>query len=1177
MLKKLNDFFKKSSYHILPLGIIFLISLVMIISWFRYGLLYGGGDVGLPTYEPIRIFSIIKNVWWDVHAPGFPYPSALTSIPLYFVLSLLQVVGMSAVTIQSLLFGVLLFLMGAGMYFLFFEVMPTKSRIFPFIAAIFYMLNPYMVIQIWHRFVHTSFFLAALVPLLTYIYIKIIKTRSFFWFASFLVVSFIFSYVYGSLSFMIVVWIPPFIYSLWNCTMKKIQIFILVFVSWLAVNIWWLYPFWTTGPALFAQVHSIYASISTLLSLSEHSSMPMVLRGINPFYTFGEQAWVLGYDNFLMQIISWTYPLVTLVGIYSILIEKKRTFYVWILLFLTAIIVSKGTAAPFGHPFLLTFSKSFLLGAFRNPFEKFGIIIPFATAFIFPLGIERIYLWLKSRFLGKTVLALVLVSILLTLEFIVYPWPMWTGQIFGSKSQPAIVEIPDNYKQSDSWINNQGKSGRILHLPFATGDAITYKWENGYNGVEPSPLLFATPSVSNVFGLDQLDQSLTSINTVFRLNNFDKKRLADVLSNLDIRYVILHRDMDWKARILTDPSVLETALSRVDFIQKRETFGDLVIYEINDSFFTPIAFTAKISNVLTGGSIGFSIWPEIYEDESWPVFFATPVNGNQDKLSVQDSLNYSTTSTQTILTPSSPLAYKENALAELPRPRFLPNSPFYFLILIKERVQILSSPALNKHLIKLDLAGKRLSEIHGLLKEGNAKLASRITTNYISEFNGALEIIEQRQKGGLIGDTEKLMLETIFARHKIVLEEINHTKALENMKVKLSKLGFIPYYELREEPGMSKYSRRIYRFDVQKSDNYEILLQNPESAALYHDGLINMPIQIDNDIKILKTNLRKSFLSLGFIKLEKGMHEISYNEVDSVNLVPEAGSDKWITIGSIDTENVDGQMFYEFNTDKLNNTILSFPITGFDNSSLYKIDFEYWIKNGQGPILQVMQDSDWDVKGERFMSIDKLYDKDDYSFYWNSASIVFEPRSNTSEAVVGIKGEPWNNCIYVLADKNACLNGDVSKMYNRESNFVVRNISVKRLLVNDMFLKSSNDNKEGIANLHEVALNQLSPSYYEGKLHLSGTTSLVFLTTFHPEWKLSLTKDGVTEVITEDKHFLVNGYGNLWYLDKSSGLYDIKIEFLPQKRFYLGIIFSVIGTSIIVILGTIILRRKHND
>src|SRR5260221_8662550 len=97
MQKKVNSLLRGISYHIIPISILLIISTVLIASWFRYGLMYGGGDVGLPTYDPLRLLSIIKNVWWEAHAPGFPYPSGLTAIPLYFILSLLQTVGLSEI------------------------------------------------------------------------------------------------------------------------------------------------------------------------------------------------------------------------------------------------------------------------------------------------------------------------------------------------------------------------------------------------------------------------------------------------------------------------------------------------------------------------------------------------------------------------------------------------------------------------------------------------------------------------------------------------------------------------------------------------------------------------------------------------------------------------------------------------------------------------------------------------------------------------------------------------------------------------------------------------------------------------------------------------------------------------------------------------------------------------
>ncbi len=1146
-------------------------SLIMIISWFRYGHLYGGGDVGLPTYDPVRILSIVKNIWWDVHAPGFPYATALTSIPFYLVLATLQTFGLSNIVIQALVFGILLFLTGAGMYLLFFETADSKSKTLSFIAAVFYMLNPYMITQIWHRFVHTAFILAALIPVLSFFYIKIIKTRSFFWFVCFLGISFASSYTYGSLPFMVVIWIPLFIYSLWK---KSILIFLLMFGSWLITNVWWLYPFWTTGPSMFAQIYSIYTSISTLISISAQSTMPMVLRGINPFYTFGDNAWVPGYGMFFMQIISWTFPYVILIGIYSILFHRRKDYYVWILLFLVGVFISKGIAAPFGYPFLWFFSKSFLLGAFRNPFEKFGIIVPLASAFIFPLGIETLFLWLKNRFKDVKYISIGLISILLILQFGVYGWPMWAGKMFGTFDNLAFVKVPDSYKQADDWISSQRKSGRILQLPYAPGDAVTYFWDKGYNGIEPSSLLFKTPSVSQGFGLGFLDSDLDVIRTIFSPDNFNKEDVSKVLSSLNVRYIILHNDVDWKTRELLDPESLKQQLSKIDFIKVKATFGNLVIYEVDGNFVIPKVYTTDVSDSLTGDSKYFSLWPEIFSNRNWPVSFITPVNGNTNLQSSYKNIDYSIAPIQIIDTLSSPLAYKENALGELPQPRFLPDSPFYLSILLKEQMEIFSTPILNRYSAELNLAGKRLVEAYMLSKKGNVNLADSTLKRYLNELDIALDLIGQKQKSGSIGDVEELILQKEFAKHEIVLVDLNDNKNLDNLKSRLSKMGFIPYYDLKEEMGMSRYGRRVYRFDVQKEASYEILIKDFHSGGLYKNNLEFIPIQIDNNVKLLKTNKNGDFISLGFIKLSKGLHEFSYNLVGSIDLIPEIGSGDWEKIGSVNIIKDNGQDALEFATTKSDPSGILIPIKNFDNNAMYQVNFDYWIKNGQGPRIQVQQSSDWyNTKDERFMDVNRLYDGNNYSFYWNQASEIFSPRSNTDKVIVKIDAEPWNNCFRLFDNKKICLNKETYKKYNRESDFIIKNLSVKRLFVNDIMLKSS-DNKPTGSEIKEVSINQKSPSYYEGEVNLEGPTSLIFLTTFHPEWRLSLIKNGKTEIVPEDRHFLANGYGNAWYLNEESGAYKIKIEFLPQQRFYYGIVVSVISTTILITVVFVYTRKK---
>ena len=103
--------FQKSWFNKTLLVVLFflIISLILILSWFKDGHFYGGLDVGLPTYNPQKVFEMAKYIWWDNVAPGFLIPHVITSISLYFFLSFLQFLGIGSVGIQAILFYILLF------------------------------------------------------------------------------------------------------------------------------------------------------------------------------------------------------------------------------------------------------------------------------------------------------------------------------------------------------------------------------------------------------------------------------------------------------------------------------------------------------------------------------------------------------------------------------------------------------------------------------------------------------------------------------------------------------------------------------------------------------------------------------------------------------------------------------------------------------------------------------------------------------------------------------------------------------------------------------------------------------------------------------------------------------------------------------------------------------------
>jgi hypothetical protein len=90
-------------------------------------------------------------------------------------------------------------------------------------------------------------------------------------------------------------------------------------------------------------------------------------------------------------------------------------------------------------------------------------------------------------------------------------------------------------------------------------------------------------------------------------------------------------------------------------------------------------------------------------------------------------------------------------------------------------------------------------------------------------------------------------------------------------------------------------------------------------------------------------------------------------------------------------------------------------------------------------------------------------------------------------------------------------------------------------------------------------------SYFNGEIK-EGTHKNIFLdkNTFETWGKTPLS---------EDQHLLVNGYASSWYINPKDSNnkqdYEIIIEFLPQRYFYIGLFIS--GLTLIICLGYLII------
>ncbi|OGE29017.1 hypothetical protein A2867_03585 [Candidatus Daviesbacteria bacterium RIFCSPHIGHO2_01_FULL_40_11] len=595
--------------------VFFLISAFIVVTWFRDSAIYGGAEVGLFGYNPQRWLEISKYVWWEAVSPGQLIPHFITAVPLYFFFTILNLIGLSAQNIQQLFFFLILFLMGFGMYLLSLNILAEDQKKYSLFAGLFYMFNAYTLVSVWHRFLYPTLILAAVLPFLILWWRKWTNEGKIFYLNLFLLVNFLSVYMYGNLASLVTVWIALSLVSIaevffpWQgrAFVGKLAVrFLAGFIFFVLTNIWWIAPTFSIAPGLLPEQHSSEDNLGTLIVLGRQTIMPYLLQLANPFYLFYRQELGAVYTSFIFKLIPWMISGVLLVGLIASL--KLKDYAKYALIFIAALLLSKGASSPFSYPPIFAFEQFYFLGVLRNPFEKLGIILPIFGAILFAIGLQALLKWGSSRF-GSGVSRLV--SIMVLFALLGYAWPMLGGNIFGTKQYPAKATVPESYQEANRWLTQQkDDQGVILHLPFSGKDVVTYDWNEGYHGVDQNEILFTSmPSLSRVVGIKRIDDTLNSLTYIFTPPfSEDDKQILRVLQFFNIKFIVLHKDTAWDDKdtygekgSLLEPNSLEKVLDGLNFLKKEEQFGQLIIYKLTDENFKAVLRFSRNAQIVYPG------------------------------------------------------------------------------------------------------------------------------------------------------------------------------------------------------------------------------------------------------------------------------------------------------------------------------------------------------------------------------------------------------------------------------------------------------------------------------------------------------------------------------------------------------------------------------------------------
>ncbi len=237
-----------------PKGII-LICTIIVVLWFRQGLIFGGAEEQLTYYNFTKSLDFYSSTWNPV-STGEPTIFNLPRVPYLFVMDYFFRLGIPNIFLQALTLWLLILVGTLSVYYLVeqtiaSEIQEDRKKLGSFLAGLFYFFNPFALTQIWGRALTYQFFSFALVPVFLLFFVLSLQRKKIFFALFSVLMSFVLSSAYSSPSVVLTSWAGVFLYLLFFLYKEKkskanilfaIFSFAVLVFGWLLVNFFWLYP-----------------------------------------------------------------------------------------------------------------------------------------------------------------------------------------------------------------------------------------------------------------------------------------------------------------------------------------------------------------------------------------------------------------------------------------------------------------------------------------------------------------------------------------------------------------------------------------------------------------------------------------------------------------------------------------------------------------------------------------------------------------------------------------------------------------------------------------------------------------------------------------------------------------------------------------------------------------------
>ncbi len=545
---------------------VIIVCLVIILMWFKDGGVLAGAEEGLQFYN----LDITQKMTSEIWLPGELGVVSITDFtrkPFFQILHLFSAIFSNTLLSAGTVF-VCMFLGSLGIYLLAYETLEKRLgyKYISLISAVLYLLNPFSMSQVWGRGIYFQYMAFAHIPLFTYFMVMIINTGKLSYGLLALLTSFMLSGTFGHPTYMITTWVPSGVYLLitilsnkliWKRRFTLIANLILFFICWLVIQSWWLVPNILISKDLYFSdqyfTNNTNNEIENLRALSKSAPLQTILRLMHDGYFIWSKTYDTFYLNPFVQLCSWLLAIFLLIGIF---LSNKKIIRFYLVLLFIGLFISLGSNLPFGWFFEKLFIASPILRAFRNPYEKFGLVYLLAYIPLLSLGISILVSSLNSELKKR-------LSIFLILGFLAgfLIWPLWTGKTI---SWGKNIVVPEYYEQANNYIKSINNTDRIFFLPFIEGWGGSYNWQDSeYHGADPQRSIFNNPVVSTNADLEIF---------MYLRHFIGQMDISPILSMMGINFVIDRHDL-----IITKPYGEQAALVLQKYYRpKKDSYPDLM-------------------------------------------------------------------------------------------------------------------------------------------------------------------------------------------------------------------------------------------------------------------------------------------------------------------------------------------------------------------------------------------------------------------------------------------------------------------------------------------------------------------------------------------------------------------------------------------------------------------------